>query len=107
LCFQPSSGMVSQVWGMTNIEEGLEGVCYIYITIFIKDIYPSKRILIFCEVSEYSHIRLEVGLLYCITGYVKISKFRFQDSVLACCLLQIMIPCSWTKLMKPEAMLCW
>jgi hypothetical protein len=35
LCFQPSSNMVTHVWGMTNIKEGL-GVCYSYINIFIK-----------------------------------------------------------------------
>ena len=36
LCFQPLFNMVAHVWGMTNIKEGLEGVCYSNITIFIK-----------------------------------------------------------------------
>lgn len=63
----------------------------VYVTVTLpfssKNISLSKRILIFCGVSEYSHIRLEVGLLYCISVHVKVTKFWLQNSVLACCLL--------------------
>ena len=62
-----------------------------YVTVTLpflsKHIAQSKRILIFCGVSEYSHVRLEVGLLFCISVCVKVTKFWLQDSVLACCLL--------------------
>jgi len=39
-----------------------------------KRIAQSKRILIFCGVSEYSHVCLEVGLLFCISVHVKVHK---------------------------------
>jgi len=63
----------------------------VYVTVTVpfssKRIGQSKRILIFCGVSEYSHVRLEVGLLFCVSVHVKVTKFWLQDSVLACCLL--------------------
>ena len=62
-----------------------------YVTVTLtfssKHIAHSKRILIFCGVSKYTHVRLEVGLLFCISVHVKVTEFWLQDSVLACCLL--------------------
>jgi hypothetical protein len=63
----------------------------VYVTVALpfssKHIAQSKTVLIFCGVSEYRHVRLEVGLLFCVSVHVKVTKFWLQDSVLACCIL--------------------